>query len=338
MTLDDVSFTMRIAYIGRAKLDPERYWTGSIVWAPKCLRGYCGEQSSAYPPAPRHRRALAKWGPSMHESSGSLRSSPRSIAHSSTAKAAQTASSILLARFAEPAAEYDRSGLTSFNTVGLTSPNPVRDSGVYLLRTRGLRAPSSPIPGVGFGGLVPLAEITVLGGLVPHTESTAFGGLEPLAESTVLGGLVPHAEHAAFGGLPLTSTAFHNFCSHEPRIRIDGRSAFTGIFVARVSASVATTEGCTSRESMSPAADTVFASVFAIPVECGTGSAEGLAAATPIAQSTFYPGGLHRRHLPPRPSVRLCPSPPCLTLQPLRCRRRADERRRQRVMHPRCRI
>ena len=114
-----------------------------------------------------------------------------------------------------------------------------------------------------------------------------MGGLEPLAESTVLGGLVPRTEHAALGGLPLTSTAFHDFRTHEPRIRIDGLSASPRRFVARVCASVATTEGCTDRGLISPAADTVFASVFAIPIEGGTGSAETLAAATPIAQLTY---------------------------------------------------
>ena len=293
VTLDDVSFTMKIAYISRAKLDSERHWTpldlgtASIVWAPKRLRGYCGERSSANPPATRHRRALAKWGPTMHESSGSLSSSPRPIAHSSTPKAAPTASPIFLARFPEPATDYDRSGLTNFNPVGLTSPNPVGESGIYLLRTRGLRATSSPITGVSLGGLAPLAESTVLGGFVPHTESTALGGLKPLAESTVLGGLVTHTEHAALGGLPVTSTAFPDFRTHEPRIRIDGLSASPGRFVARVSSSVATTESCTGRGSISPAADTVLASGFAIPIESGTGSAEALAAATPVAQPTY---------------------------------------------------
>ena len=88
VTLDDVLFNKKMAYISRATLDSERHWTpqdlgtGSIAWVPKHLRGYRGEQSSTYPPATRHRRALAKWGPFMHESSGSLSSSPRSIAHS----------------------------------------------------------------------------------------------------------------------------------------------------------------------------------------------------------------------------------------------------------------
>ena len=222
----------------------------------------------------------------MHEFSGSLSLSLRSIAHSSTAKAAPTASLIFLARFPEPATAYDRSGLTNFNPVELTSPNPVGKSGIYLLRTRRQHVPTSPISGVGLGGLVPLAASTVLSRLVPHTESTALGGIEPLAESTVLGGIVPRTEHAALGGLPLTSTAFHDFRTHESRIRIDGLAASRGRFVARVSAPFATTERCTGRGSVSPAAVTVFALGFAIPIDGGTGCADVLAAATPIAQPT----------------------------------------------------
>ena len=271
---------MEIAYISRATLDSERHWTsldlgtGSIVWAPKYIRGYSGEQSSAYPPATRHRIALAKRGPSMRESSGSLSSSPRSIAHYCTAKGSASGIAGFLGCFPEPATEYDRSRSTNFNPVGLTSPNPVGDSGIYLLWTRRTRASSSSIAGIGLGGLAPLAESTVLGGLVSHTESTA------------LGGLVPRAEHAALGGLPVTSTSFHDFRTHEPRTKIDYISASPGIFVARVSASVATTEGCTGSGSISPAADTVLASAFAIPIEGGTGSAKALAAAAPIAQPT----------------------------------------------------
>ena len=46
MTLDDVSYTIEIAYINRSSLDSEGHWTllewetGSIVWVPKHLRGY----------------------------------------------------------------------------------------------------------------------------------------------------------------------------------------------------------------------------------------------------------------------------------------------------------
>ena len=122
---------------------------------------------------------------------------------------------------------------------------------------------------------------------MPHTESTALSGLEPLAGITVLGGLVPRTEHATLSGLPLTSTAFHDFRTQESRVRIDGFSASPGRFVARVSASVSTSEGCTGRGSISPAVEIVFASVFAIPIESGTGSAEALAAGTPIAQPTY---------------------------------------------------
>ena len=107
-------------------------------------------------------------------------------------------------------------------------------------------------------------------------------GLEPLAESTVLGGLVPRTEYAASGGLPLTSAAFHDFRTHEPRIRIDGLSAPPGTFVARVPASIATAESCTGRGSISPAAGTVFASVLPYSLR----AAKALAAATPIAQPT----------------------------------------------------
>ena len=64
-------------------------------------------------------------------------------------------SPIFLARLPEPATEYDYKGLISFNPVALTGPHAVGDSGIYLLRTGELRAPSSPIPGVGLGGLVP---------------------------------------------------------------------------------------------------------------------------------------------------------------------------------------
>ena len=56
-----------------------------------------------------------------------------------------------------PAAEYDRNRVTS--------PTPVEDGGIYLIRACGLRIPSSPIPGIGLGGLVPRTERTALGGL-----------------------------------------------------------------------------------------------------------------------------------------------------------------------------
>ena len=58
----------------------------------------------------------------------------------------------------------------------------------------------------------------------------------------------------------------------------------------------------------------------------------------PSHSRLIHPRMLHRRRPPPRPPVRLCLSSPCSALQPLRRRRRADEERQQRVMHPRCRL
>ena len=113
---------------------------GSIVVAPKRLRGRFIDQSFAYPLLTRHGRAWAKRGPSIHESSSSFSSLSRPIAHSSTTVAAPTAKPIFQAHWPEPLTEYDRSGLTSFNPVGLTSPNPVGDSGVHSTDRRAARS------------------------------------------------------------------------------------------------------------------------------------------------------------------------------------------------------
>ena len=224
MTLDDVLFTIKIAYISRATLDSERHWspldlgTGSTVWAPKRIRGYCGEQSSAYPPATRHRRALAKWGPSMHESSGSLSSSPRSITHSSSAKAAPTASPIFLARFPEPATEYNRSGLTNFNPVRLTSPNPVGDSGIYLLRARRLRAPSSPIPGVGLGGLAPSPKALSWVGSCPTPKALLWVDSNPSLKALSRVGSCPALNMLPWVGSSLSPLPRFTFFAHTSHV------------------------------------------------------------------------------------------------------------------------
>ena len=68
-------------------------------------------------------------------------------------------------------------------------------------------------------------------------------------------------------------------------MRID-LSAPSGTFVARVSASVATVDRCPGRGRALPAADNDFDSVFAVPTDVGTGSAEPPPAATPVAQPT----------------------------------------------------
>ena len=89
----------------------------------------------------------------------------------------------------------------------------------YLIRAGGLNALSSPIPGVGWGGLVPRTEGAVL------------------------------------GGLPFTSADYCDFRTHGSHMRIDDLSAPSGRFVARVSASVATVDRCPGRGRALPAAD-----------------------------------------------------------------------------------
>ena len=123
---------------------------------------------------------------------------------------------------------------------------------MYLIRACGLNAPSSPIPGVG------------LGGLVPRTESVVMGGL------------------------PFTSGDYCDFRTYGSHMRIDDLSAPSGRFVARVSASVATVDRCPGRGRVLPAADNDFSSVFAVPTEVGTGSSEAPAAATAVAQMCLY--------------------------------------------------
>ena len=291
MTLEDVLFTMKIAYISRETLDSEMHRTPLDFGRPAALIGlpktpkvlwrtkFCVSFSH------KAQESIGKVGTSMHESSGEFVTAFDCTLgyHKGKANGIDDFSGPLEP---EPATEYERSSLTSFNPVGLTIPNPVRDSDICFSRTGGPLAPSSPIPGVVLGELVPRTESSALGGLVPRTESIPLGGLVPLAENTVVGGLVPRTEYAVLGELPLTSTALHDFRAHEPRIRTDGLSTPLGIFVARVSATVATDEDCTGRGSISPAVYTVFASVFAIPIEGSTRSAEALAAASAIAQPT----------------------------------------------------
>ena len=76
------------------------------------------------------------------------------------------------------------------------------------------------------------------------------------------------------------------FAHNGPHMRIYDLSALSGIFVARVSASVATVDRCLGRGRALPAADNGFVSVFAVPTEVGTGSAEAPAATTSVAQPT----------------------------------------------------
>ena len=109
---------------------------------------------------------------------------------------------------------------------------------------------------------------------------------------------MPRTETTALGGFLFISVDFCDFRTNGPRtsIRIDDLSAPSGTFVARVSASVATADRCPDRGRILPAAYTAFSSVFAVATEVafssifavatevGTGSVEGPAAATTVAQ------------------------------------------------------
>ena len=119
-----------------------------------------------------------------------------------------------LSRLLEPARKHDRNGSTSLT--------PVEDGGIYLIGAFGLDIPSSPIPGVG------------LGGLMPRTESTASGGL------------------------PFNYADVCDFRAHGPRMmRVDDLAAPSRGFAARVFASVSPP----GRGWASRAADNNFASV-----------------------------------------------------------------------------
>ena len=101
-----------------------------------------------------------------------------------------------------------------------------------------------------------------------------------------MGGLVPRTASAVLGGLPFTSANYCEFRTHGPHMRIDDLSDPSGRFVTCVSASVTTVDRCSGRGRALPAADKDFDSVFAVPTEVSTGSAEDPAAATAVAQST----------------------------------------------------
>ena len=72
-------------------------------------------------------------------------------------------------------------------------------------------------------------------------------------------------------------------------MRVDDLSALSGRFVARVTAAVTTDDCRPGRGEISPAADTAFSSVFAVPSEGGTGSAEAPAAVASAAQHAPSP-------------------------------------------------
>ena len=131
-----------------------------------------------------------------------------------------------------------------------TSLTPVKDGGIYLIRACGLHTPSSPIPGVG------------LGGLMPRTKSNALGGLLS------------------------TSVDFCDFRAHGPRMRLEDLPTPSRRSVARVSASVATIHSPPRRGWASRAADNYFASAFAVPITVSEGSIEASASTTSVVRPT----------------------------------------------------
>ena len=109
----------------------------------------------------------------------------------------------------------------------------------------------------------------------------------PLAESLVLGWLVPFTEHAALGRLSLTSTAFHDFRTHEPRITIDFFSDPPGRFVARFLLA-SPLPNAVPAASRFPLPLTAFSiRILPCPPRGSPGSTEAMAAAPTIAQSSF---------------------------------------------------
>ena len=117
-------------------------------------------------------------------------------------------------------------------------------------------------------------------------------------------------ESAVLGGLPFTSTDSHDFRIHRPRIGIVGLAANPRRFVAHVYTCVITAEGCNGRGSISPAADTVFASVLSYPPRAARppprspGCSDDRLTADSFTKKFYTGGGLRRHRRSDR--VRLC--------------------------------
>ena len=91
-------------------------------------------------------------------------------------------------------------------------------------------------------------------------------------------------EWAAFN-----SSDFRDFGVHGTRVRIDDLSAFSGRFVTRVFASVATVDCRPGLDFSSPTVISAFGSVLVVPTGGDQGSAEAPAAATIVAQRAPLP-------------------------------------------------
>ena len=96
------------------------------------------------------------------------------------------------------------------------------------------------------------------------------------------------------GRLPLACSDLHDFRAQRPRMRIDDFSAPFGKFVAHVSVAVTTVDHRPGRGDCCPAADTAFASGFAVLSEDGTCTEKSPAAAMAVAQHVPSPAGTSR--------------------------------------------
>ena len=234
-----------MAYISRATLDSERHWTPLdleaviIVWALKRLRGYLwstkfrifsdNKALESIHKVGNHNARVQRWLEFLTAFDYTLEYRRESL----------NGNADFLSRLPEPATEHDRNGSTNIT--------PVEDGDIYLIMACGLYTPSSPIPGVG------------LGGLMPRTESNALGGLL------------------------LTLADFCDFRTQGPRMRLDDLPTPSRSFVARVSASTATVDSSPGRGGGLRTADYDFASVFTVPSVANEDSAEALAATTSMA-------------------------------------------------------
>ena len=126
-----------------------------------------------------------------------------------------------LSRLPQPATKHGHSGSRRLI--------PAEDGVIYIVRACGLLTPSTSVPGI------------------------------------CLGGLVPQPDSAVSGGLPITSTDFRDFSAHGPCMRIDDLSAPTGRFVARAPAFVGTGDDRLGRALIWPATDVAFTPVYAVP-------------------------------------------------------------------------
>ena len=137
---------------------------------------------------------------------------------------------------------------TEHNRSGSSSLTRVNVGRIFLIRACELHPRFSPTPGVGFGGLV------------------------------------ARPENAGLGGLPTASSDLRDFRAHRSRMNGYDPSALCEKIVACVSATVTIVDPRPTRRSILTAADIAFTSIFAVPFEGDTGSAEAPADVTDVAR------------------------------------------------------